>query len=382
MKKLISILGSTGSVGISVLKIIEKKDNLFQLNLLSANKNFKQICYQIKKFKPKFFLIYNQKIFIKVKKKFKFSKVKIICKLQKNLHIKKSDITVTAIPGIVGLEPTIYFVKKSKKILIANKESIICGWKLIKNHAKKNSTKIIPVDSEHYSIMKLLENHKINEIEKIYITASGGPFLNYKLSQLKKVTPSDALKHPKWKMGKKISIDSATMMNKVFEIIEAKNIFGISYKKLDILTHPSSYVHAILKFRDGLTNIILHDTTMKIPIYNTLYLNKNKSLKSKKLDLNILNNLDFRKINLKQFPLVKIINYLPKRISLFETIIVSANDKLVDYYLNGKIKFDEIEKKLLNFINNKEFRKFKRIQPKRIENIINLNKYVRLKIKP
>jgi 1-deoxy-D-xylulose-5-phosphate reductoisomerase len=183
-------------------------------------------------------------------------------------------------------------------------------------------------------------------------------------------------------MVKKISIDSATMMNKVFEIIEAKNIFNISYNKLKILTHPSSYVHAILKFHDGLTSIILHDTTMKIPIYNTLYFEDTKNLNSKKLDFNVLNNLDFQKIDIKKFPLVKIIDYLPNKISLFETVIVSANDKLVDYYLNGEIKFDEIQKKLLNFINNKEFRKFKRIRPKKIENIINLNKYVRLKIKP
>ena len=182
-------------------------------------------------------------------------------------------------------------------------------------------------------------------------------------------------------MGKKISIDSATMMNKVFEIIEAKNIFNISYNKIDILTHPSSYAHAIIKFKDGLTNIILHDTTMKIPIYNTLYYGSDKILNSKKLDLKKLNNLNFKKIDTKKFPLVKIINSLPNEISLFETVIVSANDKLVDFYLNGQIKFDEIQKKLLNIINSKEFRKFKRIKPKKIENIINLNKYVRLKIK-
>ena len=172
------------------------------------------------------------------------------------------------------------------------------------------------------------------------------------------------------------------MMNKVFEIIEAKNIFNLSYDRLKILTHPSSYVHAILKFQDGLTNIILHDTTMKIPIFNTLYIDENKKFRSKDLDIKILNNLDLNKIDLKKFPLVKIIDSLPNKISLFETVVVSANDKLVDYYLNGEIRFDEIQKKLLNFINNKEFRKFKRIKPKKIENIVNLNKYVRLKIKP
>jgi 1-deoxy-D-xylulose-5-phosphate reductoisomerase len=141
-------------------------------------------------------------------------------------------------------------------------------------------------------------------------------------------------------------------------------------------------VHAIIKFKDGLTNIILHDTTMKIPIYNTLYVEKNETFKSKNLDLKILNNLDLKKIDLKKFPLVKIIKDLPNEISLFETVVVSANDKLVEYYLNGQIKFDEIQTKLLNFIYSKEFIKYRRIKPKKIENIINLNKYVRLKIKP
>ncbi len=203
MKKLISILGSTGSVGLSTFKIIDKKNSFFKINLLSANSNFDLICYQIRKYNPNIFLIFNLKVFERVKEKFKYKKIKIINKLNRNLFIKKSHITVSAIPGIAGLQPTINMIKKSEKILIANKESIICGWKFIKKQAKINNTKIIPVDSEHYSIMKLLENHKINEIKKIYITASGGPFLNYKPEHLKKITIRDALKHPKWKMGKK-----------------------------------------------------------------------------------------------------------------------------------------------------------------------------------
>ena len=380
MKKKIAILGSTGSIGKSLLNIISRDKKNFDISLLSTNKNYVELLKQAKLFNVKNLIIVNKKSFEITKKQNKKKRFNIYNDFSSYNKIfrKKIDYTMSSIIGLDGLKPTLDIIKYTKQIVIANKESIVCGWNLIEKELKKYKTEFIPVDSEHFSIWYALRNNKNNNIEKIYLTASGGPFLK---KSKRKIHLSDALKHPNWKMGKKISIDSATMMNKVFEIIEAKNIFGISYNKLDILTHPSSYVHAVLKFRDGLTNIILHDTTMKIPIYNTLYLNKSKSLKSKKLDLNILNNLDFRKINLKQFPLVKIINYLPNRISLFETIIVSANDQLVDYYLNGKIKFDEIEKKLLNFINNKEFRKFKRIQPKRIENIINLNKYVRLKIK-
>ena len=226
MKKIISILGSTGSIGLSSLKILSKKKNLFTINVLAANKNYKLICKQIDQFKPKVFIINNFNILQKVKKKYKKNKIQIINNIDQKRNISiKSDITISAIPGIAGLSPTIEFTKKSKKILIANKESIVCGWNLIKKTALKYNTKIIPVDSEHFSIMKLLENHNIKDIKKIYLTASGGPFLNYKFSKLKKIKPSDAVKHPKWKMGKKISIDSASLMNKILELIEAQKIF-------------------------------------------------------------------------------------------------------------------------------------------------------------
>ena len=179
MKK-ISILGSTGSIGLNTLNIIYKKKNFFRINLLSANKNYIKICAQIKKYKPYFFLISNINTYLKVKKKFKNkTKTKIINKLE-DFKIKKSDITVAAIPGIAGLKPTLLKTSLSKKILIANKESIICGWNLLRKKATKYKTKIIPVDSEHYSILKIIENHEQREINKVYLTASGGPFLNYK----------------------------------------------------------------------------------------------------------------------------------------------------------------------------------------------------------
>jgi len=380
MKKKIAILGSTGSIGKTLLNIISKDKKKFDIILLSTNKNYIELLKQAKLFNVKNLIVINKNSFKKLNKKNKNNKFNIYNNFESfnKIFDKKIDYTMSSIIGLDGLKPTLEIIRYTKKIVIANKESIVCGWNLIEKELIKYKTKFIPVDSEHFSIWYALQNNKSNNIDKIYLTASGGPFLK---KSIKKINLSDALKHPNWKMGKKISIDSATMMNKVFEIIEAKNIFNISYNKLKILTHPSSYVHAILKFKDGLTNIILHDTTMRIPIYNTLYSENDLNLNSKKLNLKILNNLNFEKIDLKKFPLVKIINYLPEKISLFETVIVSANDKLVDYYLNGQIKFDEIQTKLLKFINNKEFRKFKRIKPKKIENIINLNKYVRLKIK-
>ena len=183
MKKKIAILGSTGSIGTTSLNIIKKKKNLFDVQLLSANKNYQSICQQILKFKPRYFVVTNNYIFLKIKKRFKNKRTKILNNYE-NLYLsKKIDITIASIPGIAGLKPTINLVRKSKKILLANKESVICGWQIINNLAKKYKTKIVPIDSEHFSIMKLIENHKTEEIKKIYLTASGGPFLKFKLSK-------------------------------------------------------------------------------------------------------------------------------------------------------------------------------------------------------
>ena len=284
MKKTISILGSTGSIGLSTLKIIDKK-NLFKIELLSANKNFRLICNQIKKYNPKYFLISDKKTFKKVQQKFKKKSIIILNDINLLSLGKKVDFTVSAIPGIKGLTPTLTLIKKSKKILIANKESIICGWELIKKRAKKYNTQIIPVDSEHFSILKLLEHHDLSEIKKIYITASGGPFLNYKSYQLKRIKPEHATKHPRWKMGKKISVDSSTMMNKILELIEAQKLFNIPNNQLDILIHPESLVHAIVELKNGLKKFIYHETSMIVPLANALFekdLNINDFYKNKK----------------------------------------------------------------------------------------------------
>ena len=191
---------------------------------------------------------------------------------------------------------------------------------------------------------------------------------------------NNALNHPTWKMGDKISIDSATMINKVYEVIEAKNIFKIPYKKIDILVHPKSYIHAIVKFKNGLIKIIAHDTTMKIPIFNTLFFNTNKTIKTSDLNLDILNNLNLIKIDPKRYPMIKLLNLLKDKHTLYDTIVVSANDVLVNLFLQKKIKFTEINIKLFKFIKAKEFLKYRNIYPQNLNDILNLNKYVRLKV--
>ncbi len=382
MKKRIAILGSTGSIGKTLLEILKKNKNDHDIILLTAEKSHQTLLKQAKKFNVKNIIIANKKSYEILKNKTKYNKINVYNSYKNfnKIFRKKIDYTMSSISGIAGLEPTIKIIKFSKKIAIANKESIICGWNLIQKELKKNKTEFIPVDSEHFSLWYGLQNLKTNSIEKVFLTASGGPFHKTKLKDFKKITVSQALKHPNWKMGKKISTDSATLINKVYEVIEAKNIFNIDYNKIKILIHPKSYVHAILKFNNGLTKMIIHDTTMQIPIFNTLSLSKNKKLNSKKINLNLLNNLNFEEVSSKRFPMIKLLNLLTKRNSLYETVIVAANDKLVELFLKKKIEFTDIQKKLFKLILNKEFLVYKQRYPKNFKDIVDLNNYVRLKI--
>jgi len=380
----IAIFGSTGSIGSSLLKIIKDDKKNFKIELLTANINYKKLIKQAKFFKVKNIVLTDYNSFLIATKLLKNTKVKVFKNfdlLNKIFDInKKIDYSMCAISGFHGLKPTLDIIKFTKTIAIANKESIICGWNLIKKDLKKYKTFFIPVDSEHFSIWSLLENNKKNNFEKIYITASGGPFRKLPLKKFKNISINEALKHPNWSMGKKITIDSATMMNKVFEIIEAKKIFDLNYKQLEILTHPKSYLHAIVKFNNGLSKLLVHDTNMIIPIFNSIYFNTDKKLKSKNIDIEALNNLSLKKIDTIRFPVVKILNNLSKDDSLFETIIVTANDKLVKLFLNDKIKYTDISNTLLKICSIAEFNKFKSIKPKNIEEIYNLSDYVSLKI--
>ena len=383
MKKNIAILGSTGSIGKTLINIIKKDKKNYNIILLTSNKNHNDLLKQAYSFNVKNLIITNPDIFKHVKKKKLKKKINIYNNFNDldKIFPKKIDYAMSAISGIAGLDPTCKIIKYSKKIAVANKEAIICGWNIIKKDLKRYKTDFIPVDSEHFSAWFGIKGFSIKEINKIYLTASGGPFLNYPLNKFKKINKSMALKHPNWKMGGKISIDSATMMNKVFEIIEAKNIFDIPYKRLSIVVHPSSYVHSIINFNNGMTKLIVHDTNMAIPIQNTLSANVKNTTILDELNINKLNNLNFQKINIKKFPVVKILNKLSHKSSLYETLIVSTNDKLVNLFLNNQINFLDIQKYLLIILNNKKFKKLKKIEPKTVSEIINLDKYLHTKIR-
>jgi len=380
MRKKIAILGSTGSIGKQTIEIIRRDKKNFKILLLTANKNHFLLSKQIKEFRVKNVIVRDKKSYLILKKKFK--KINIFNSFDKIDKIIKSklDYTMSAISGFEGLKPTIKIIKKTKKIAIANKESIICGWNLIYKEMKKYETKFIPVDSEHFSIWSIIKNVNSNNINEIIITASGGPFFKFKNTKIKK-TPELAVNHPNWKMGKKISIDSATLMNKVFEVIEAVKIFNVDLNKFKILIHPKSYIHAIVKLNNGLIKIVAHETDMKIPIFNSIYDSYSKSYKSKKININLLNNLNFNKVDSKKFPLIRVLNDIPNKNTLFETLLVSINDELVDQFLKKQIKFEDISRKLKQIINHKIFSKYRSKRVNNLGQIEKLNEFVRLKTK-
>ena len=382
IKKKIGILGSTGSIGENTVKIINNNKKDFDVIFLSTNSNVKKLLKQCLILKSRSAIIFDQKQYSKYKKKFINKKINVFNSFKefKNKLLKKRvDYIMCAISGLAGLEPTINSIDVTKNIAIANKESIICAWDLINSKLIKYKTKFIPIDSEHFSIWSLLQNESIKSVEKIFITASGGPFLNYKLTNLKNVKPKDAIKHPNWNMGNKISIDSATLMNKVFEIIEAQRIFNIDIKKFEILIHPKSYIHSIIKFINGQIKILAHDTDMKIPIFNSIYQNKLKKIDTKKVDIKLLSNLNFKKVDHFKYPSTKILNKINNNNTLFETVLISANDELVDLYINNKIKFLEINKNLIKILKYKKYSRLINKKPKYISDIINLSADVRLK---
>ena len=387
MKKNIAILGSTGSIGKILLNIVKKNNRIFEIILLTANKDHKTLYSQAKKYGVKNLIITNDISYKILKKKCKNKKINVYNNYNflNKIFKKKVDYTMNSIVGFAGLKPTLEVIKFTKQIAIANKESIICGWNLIKKKSILNKTKIIPIDSEHYSIWSSLNEFNIKNsinlnksIQNLFITASGGPFRNTSLKNFKNIQINQAIKHPTWKMGKKISIDSATLVNKIFEVIEAQRLFNIDINKISIKIHPQSYIHSIIQFRNGLIKICAHEPNMSIPIANSLDKNLKFTNKSQ-TNFEILNNLNFTDVDKKKFPVIKILENYPNHCSLFDTALVSINDELVNLFLNKKISFKDIFNNLLYMLSLKSIKKLKKIVPKNYKEISEINDFVRLK---
>ena len=387
MNQKIAILGSTGSIGKILLNIVKKNKKAFNIVLLTANKDHKTLYNQAKKYGVKNLIITNEISYKILKRKCKKTNINVYNNFNifNKIFTKKADYIMNSIVGFAGLKPTLEIIKFTKQIAIANKESIICGWNLIKEKSILYKTRIIPIDSEHFSIWKLLNEFEINSpvdlnksIQNLLITASGGPFRNTPLKNFKKIKINQAIKHPTWKMGKKISIDSATLVNKLFEVIEAQRLFDIDVKKIAIKIHPQSYIHSIIKFRDGLIKICAHKPDMSIPISNSLDKNFYYSTKDI-INFKTLNNLKFTEVDKKKFPVIKILKKYPNYCTLFDTALVSINDELVNLFLDNKISFQDISKNLIKLLNLKSIKRLKKNVPKNYNEINEINDFVRLK---
>ena len=372
MKKKILLLGSTGSIGKSTLNIIRNYKTKLEIVGLSTNKNIKLIIKQSREFKVKNLIINDFKSYKKILNYRLNKKIKIFNNISDFLKINKTkfDISIIGISGFDGLDPTLKVIPYSKNLSSANKESIICGWKFIKNKLKKYKTNFIPLDSEHFSIWSLIKNSNHKMISKIYLTASGGPFLNKSKSKINNARVSDVIKHPNWNMGHKISVDSATLMNKLFELIEASKIFNLPMNKFDIIIHPKSYVHALVNFKNGLSKILIHDTKMEIPIFNSIFDNTLETYtKNKDINFKNLNGQNFIKPTNSVFPFLKLINHYKRNDTYYEIILVTVNDFFVKSFLKGNISFQKMQIKLLKKLKDPYLSKYYNSYPKKINDI-------------
>lgn len=358
MKKKIAILGSTGSIGIQTLDVIQKNKELFTAEILIAGQNSNLLIKQAKTFKPKIVVINDESKYLYVKKHLKNQKTKVFAGKKEVINVVKNksiDTVVSAVVGYSGLEPTISAIKAGKNIALANKETLVVAGELINNLIKKYKVKMYPIDSEHSAIYQCILGEEKNKYEKIILTASGGPFRGFKLSQLEKVTPHEALNHPKWKMGKKISIDSATLMNKGLEVIEAKWLFDIEPSNIEVVIHPEAIVHSMVQFIDGSIKAQLGVPDMKIPIQFALTSPYRIESNFPRLSLNKKLSLNFEKPDLNTFKNLKLAFQAIKEGGNKPCILNAANEVVVDSFLKKKIKFLEMSNIIEECLNKIEY---------------------------
>ncbi len=359
MKKVL-VLGSTGSIGQNVLDIVYHNKEKFKIVALTTKSNVHLLQKQIKTFSPEYVCI-TDKVDIDFK-----NKTKVLYGengLEEIIKITKPDIVVNAVVGICGLKPLLCCIDENIKIVaLANKESIITGGEIVKNKLKKSGTKIIPVDSEHSAIFQCLRNESINNVKKIVLTASGGPLFNKRKNKKMSHSVESIVNHPVWKMGKKISVDSATMMNKGFEYIEAHYLFGIPYEKIDILIHPQSIVHSFVEFVDNNVIGLFSEPDMRLPISYAMMFPERLNLNIKRLDLDKLNNLEFFLPDYKMFPLLKLVIQYAKISPSYIIAINAANEVAVNMFTNKKIKFKHINKIVQDVVKKHKIKKVSAIE--------------------
>lgn len=352
-KKKISILGSTGSIGTQTIEVVESHPDLFEVVALCAGRNVELLAEQCRRLKPRYAAIADEESYPLLKNLCKDLPVKL-CAGQRAIgdmaDTEDCDTVVAAMVGYAGLYPTLRAAKAGKTIALANKESLVVAGELVTSLCKNGNSRLLPVDSEHSAIFQCLQGNSRSEIEKLILTASGGPFRKHSREMLQKVTKEEALRHPNWKMGAKITIDSATMMNKGFEVIEARWLFDTGCDKIDVLVHPQSIVHSMVQFRDGAVLAQMGTPDMKLPIQYALCYPERKANSFKRLDLADAGKLEFEKPDMEKFRNLALAYAAIDKGGNAPCVLNAANEVAVAAFLQDKISFlqisDIIEKTL------------------------------------
>jgi 1-deoxy-D-xylulose-5-phosphate reductoisomerase len=349
MKK-IAVLGSTGSIGTQTLEVVSAYPGRFEIVSLSAGKNIDLLEKQIRIFKPKVAAVWDEKDAEKLKMRLTGVDVTILSGMDGLIEaacIPEAEIVVTAIVGMIGIRPTIAAIKAKKDIALANKETLVCAGHIIIPLVKQMGVKLLPVDSEHSAIFQCLNGEKENRIHKILLTASGGPFRGRKKEELKDIKPEDALKHPNWSMGAKITIDSSTMVNKGLEVMEAKWLFGVDYDRVQVVIQPKSIIHSMVEFEDGAVIAQLGTPDMKLPIQYALTWPERMEIKGGgRLDFAELTSIAFEKPDMVNFPALALAYEAGKRGGNIPTAFNAANEIAVAEFLGGKIGYLDIYEKI------------------------------------
>jgi len=342
MKKNIAILGSTGSIGVQALEVIELHANLFNVEVLTANHNSSLLITQAKKFKPNAVVIVNEQKYNEVNEALKNEGIKVYAgtdSLDQIVALESIDVVLTALVGYSGLKPTISAIKSGKKIALANKETLVVAGELITSLCVDHKSLLYPVDSEHSAIFQCLIGEENNKIEKIYLTASGGPFRGKKTEELKAVTKKQALKHPNWVMGAKITVDSATLMNKGLEVIEAKWLFDLQKDQIEVLVHPQSIIHSAVQFEDGSIKAQMGVPDMKLPIQYALGFPNRLKNNFKRFNFFDYPRLTFEKADPKTFRNLTLAYKAMNKGGNSPCVLNAANEIAVTAFLNDKIGF-------------------------------------------
>lgn len=376
MKK-VTILGVTGSIGTQTLDVIRKDIHNFDIIGISANTNCEKIIPIIEEFNPKYAAMMDSEASLKLEKycREKNYSTEILQGLEGLNYIStlaEVDVVVTSVVGMIGLVPTIKAINAGKDIALANKETLVAAGGLVMEAARENHVNILPVDSEHGAIFQCLQGNSLKDVNKIILTASGGPFRGKNKQQLMEIEPEEALKHPKWNMGKKISIDSSTLMNKGLEVIEAHWLFGVDYEDIQVVVHPQSIVHSMVEYIDGSVIAQLSATDMRLPIQYAINYPERNDAVIDKLDFYNMGNLTFEKPDMDTFKCLKLAYSAGKMGGNMPAIMNAANEVAVELFLDHKIKYLQIE-----YIIEKCMNKFEHHRSPNLEEILEIDLKVR-----